>query len=115
MASEQIIVNEAIAKAVAEVTKAVIQAIAVATIEKPQGMTGPRISGPTMKQSNFIWEAKDKYNELKTFRLEVNNILSTYNTPQAEQLVFVKKWLGHKGIQFLEALTNEEKGTRKAV
>ena len=49
MASEQIIVNQAITKAVAEVTKAAIQAIAAATIERPQGMIGPRIGGPAMK------------------------------------------------------------------
>ena len=56
MASEHIIVNEAIAKAVAEATKVAIQAIAAATIERPQGTTGPRIGGPTMKQPYFKWE-----------------------------------------------------------
>ena len=39
-----------------------------------------------MKQPTFSWEAEDKYNELKTFKLEVNNILSTYNSPQNDQL-----------------------------
>ena len=77
MASEQIIVNEATEKAVAEATKVAIQGIAAATIERTQGTTGPRIGGSTMKQPNFNWEAEDKHNELKTFRLEVNNILST--------------------------------------
>ena len=67
MASEHIKVNEAIAKAVAETTKAAIQAIAVATIEKPQGLIGPRIGGPTMIQPNFNWEAENKYSKLKTF------------------------------------------------
>ena len=51
MASKQIIVNEAIAKAVAEMTKAAIQAISLVTIERPQGMTGPRIGGPIMKHT----------------------------------------------------------------
>ena len=37
---------------------------------------------PVTKQSNFNWEAEDKYSELKNFRSEVNNIISTYNTPQ---------------------------------
>ena len=46
----------------------------------------------------FTWEAEDKYNELKTFMLEVNNILSTYNSSQNEQLTMVKKWLGTKGL-----------------
>ena len=43
-----------------------------------------------MKQPTFNWDAEDKYSELKTFRLKVNNILSTYNTPQMEQLAMVK-------------------------
>ena len=37
-----------------------------------------------MKQPTFDWNAEDTYSELKTFKLEVNNVLSTYNTPQAE-------------------------------
>ena len=53
-------------------------------------MVGPTLGGPAMKQSTFNWESEDKYCELKTFKLEVNNILSTYNTLQAEQLVMVK-------------------------
>ena len=64
-----------------------------------------------MKQPTFNWETEDKYSELKTFRLEVNNILSTYNTPQAEKLVMVKNWLGRKGLQLFEMVTNEEKTT----
>ena len=62
-----------------------------------------------MKQPTFNWDAEDKYSELKTFRLEVNNILSTYNTQQMQQWAVVKNWLGRKGLQFLETLTNAEK------
>ena len=80
MASEQAIVNEVIAKAVAEATRVAIQAMAVATIERPQSTARPKIGGPVLKQPTFIWEADNRYNELKTFQLEVNNILSTYNT-----------------------------------
>ena len=64
-----------------------------------------------MKQSMFNWDSEDKYNELKTFKPEINNILSTYNNLQAEQLAMVKIWLGRKGLQFLETLTNAEKMT----
>ena len=53
-------------------------------------MAGPKLDGPAMKQPTFNWESEDMYSELKTFKLEVNNILSTYNTPQAEQLSMVK-------------------------
>ena len=75
------ITNEAIAKAVAEVTKAAIQAMAAATVERQQSMTGPKIGRPAMKQPSFNWKADDKYSELKNFRLEVNNILAVYSTP----------------------------------
>ena len=64
-----------------------------------------------MKQPTFNWEADNKYNELNTFRLEANNILSTYNMPQKENVAIVKNWLRRKGLQFLESVTNEEKVT----
>ena len=53
----------------------------------------------------------DKYSELKTFKLEINNVLSTYNTPQADKLALVKTWLGRKGFQYLVTLTTTEKET----
>ena len=59
----------------------------------------------------FNWDSEDKYSELRTFKLEINNILSTYNNLQAEQLAMVKFWLGRKGLQFLETLTNVAKMT----
>ena len=85
MASEQAIANkaianEAVAKAVAEVNTAAIQAMAAAVAERPQYIAGPKLGGPAMKQPGFNWEEDDKYSELKTFRLEVNNILTTYNS-----------------------------------
>ena len=101
--------SEIIAKAVAEATRLAIQAMTAAVVERPQSMAGPKIGRPAMKLPTFNWEMEDKHSKLKTFRLEVNNILSTYNTPQAEQLMMVKSWLGRKALQFLEMLTNEEK------
>ena len=89
MASEEAIANKTIARIVAEVTQAAIQAMAAATAERPQSMAGPMIGGPAMKQLSFKWEVDDKYNEFKNLRLEVNNILGTYNTPQTEQLAIV--------------------------
>ena len=91
MASEQAIANEAIAKAVAETMKATIQAMAAAIAERPQSMAGLKIGRPAMKQPSINWDADDKYSQIKKFRLEVNNILATYNTPQTEQLAIVKK------------------------
>ena len=46
----------------------------------------------------FNGNAQDKYSELKTFCLEVNNIISTYNTPQIDKLALVKNWLVRKGF-----------------
>ena len=90
MASEQAITNEAIAKAVVEVIRMAIQAIAAATTERQQNMAGPTISGPAMKQLNFHWEVDDKYSKLKNFKVEVNNIFASYNTLHVEQLAIVK-------------------------
>ena len=66
--------SEAIVKGVAEAMRVTIQAFAETAAEQPHSMTGPKIGGPAMKQPTFNWDAEDKYSELKTFRLEVNNI-----------------------------------------
>ena len=58
-----------------------------------------------MKQPSLNWEVEDKYSKLKNFRLEVYNIIATYNKPQAEQLPIVKNWLGRKDLHFIESLT----------
>ena len=100
MASKQVTMNETTAKSVAEATRVAIQAMATATAERPQSAAGPKIGSTAMKQPTCNWETEDKYSELKTFRLEVTNILSTYKTPQAEQLAMVKNWLERKGLHF---------------
>ena len=104
--------SEAIVRAVAEATRIVLQTMAEAQAERMHDGSGPKLGGPTMKQPLFDWDAQDKYSELKTFRLEVNNFLSTYNTPQTDKLALVKNWLGRKGLQYLEMLTTAEKETR---
>ena len=68
-----------------------------------------------MKQPIFDWTTEDKYSELNTFRLEVINILHTYNTPQEDKLALVKNWYGRKGCQYLETLTATEKETCNAL
>ena len=110
MASDQI-KSKAITRAVAEATRIAIQTMAEAQAERTHDRSGPKVGGPTMKQLAFNWNAQDKYSELKTFRLEINNILSTYNTPQADKLALVKNWLGRKGLQYLETLMTAEKET----
>ena len=61
-----------------------------------------------MRQPTFDCNAQDKYSKLKTFRLEVNNILSTYNTPQ-RQISTSKNWLGRNGLQYSATLITDEK------
>ena len=103
--------SEVIAKTMADISRVAIQAMVEAWAEQMHNTSGPKIGSPTMKQCTFDWDAEDKYSELKTFRLEVNNVLSTYNTPQEDKLALVKNWLGRKGLQYLETLTNTEKET----
>ena len=110
MAPEQIM-NEAITRALAEATRIAIQTMAEAQVERKHDTSGPKKGSPTMKQLTSSWNAQDKYSELKTFRLEVNNVLSTYNTPQTGKLAVVKTWLGRKGLQYLETLMTVEKET----
>ena len=69
--------SEAIARALPEATRIALQTMAEAQAERMHNGSGPKLGGPTMKQPTFDWDAQDKYSELKTFRLEVNNILST--------------------------------------
>ena len=95
MASEQIM-SEAITRAVAEATRIAIQTMAEAQVERMLGTSGPKIGGLTMKQPTFDWSAQDKYSELKTFRLEVDNVLSTYNTPETDKLAVVKNLVREK-------------------
>ena len=108
MASKQMM-NRAIARAVAEATRVAIQTMVEAQTQRTQNATGPKLGGPTLKQPVFKWEAPDKYTNLKTFKLEVNNVLLTYSMPEAEKLAVVKNWLCSKGHHYLETLTPAER------
>ena len=107
MASEQVM-NEAIVRAVTEATRVTIQTMAEAQSERMHGISGPKIGSPAMKELTFDWNPEDKYSKLKTFRLEVNKVLSTYNTPQTDKLALGKNWLGRKGLQYLETFMTVE-------
>ena len=110
MESEQVM-NKAITKAVADATKVAIQTMVEAWMERTHDISGPKIGSPAMKQLMFDWNAEDKYSKLKTLRLEVNNVLFTYNTPHTNKLALVKNWLRRKGLKYLETLmTNLRKG-----
>ena len=75
MASEQFM-SEVITRSVAEATRIAIQTMAEAWAERMHDASRPKIGSPAMKQLTFNWNAQDKYSELKTFRIEVNNVLS---------------------------------------
>ena len=53
MADEQVIVSKAVTKAVADVTRVAIQAMATATAQILQSAAGPKIGRPAMKQPTF--------------------------------------------------------------
>ena len=101
--------RKAITRAVAEMTRIAIQTIVEAQVERMHDVLGPKIGSSTMKKLSFNWNTEDKYSKLKTFRLEVSNVLSMYNTLQMDKLAAVKNWLGRKGLQYLEALMTMER------
>ena len=72
---------------------------------------GPKVDGLMMKQPTFNWDMDDKYNELKNFRLGVNNVFKLYTMTNIEMAAKLKKWLGRKGLQLLQTLTQVEQET----
>ena len=105
----QALINEAIAKTMAEVTRVVIQTFMETQSQRPEGQQGPKLGGPALKQPQFNWEATHKYTEWEAFILEVRNVLSTYNAQDQDKIAIVKNWLGRKGLHYLESLTEAEK------
>ena len=99
--------NDTIAKAVAEATRAAVQTM----VELHQGQEDqrPKIGGLALKQPQFNWDAADKYIEWKVFILEVRNVISTYNAQEQEKTAMVKNWLGRKGLHYIESLMEVEK------
>ena len=61
--AEQVLMSEAIAKAVAEATRIAIQTIAEIQAQESVSQQGPRLGGPALKQPEFNWEAADRYTE----------------------------------------------------
>ena len=59
---------------VAEATWVAIQSMSAASAAGTENV-GSRVSGPIMKQPTFDWYSKDKYAELRNFKLEVKNML----------------------------------------
>ena len=108
---DQMAMNEAIAKAVAEATQVAIQTLSEAQSQRSEDQGGPKLGGPVLKQPQFNREATDKYTEWKAFILEVRNVLSMYNAQEQDKITMVKNWMGRKGLHYLEILTETEKHT----
>ena len=79
------IMSGAIAKAVAEATRIVIQMMAEMQAQRTPNVAGPKLGAATLKQPTLNWETLDKYTELKAFILEVRNVWSMYNTQKNRQ------------------------------
>ena len=94
--SEKTNTHEVIAQAMAETMRARSQ------------NTGPWLGRPVMKHPNFNWEAEDKYNKLKNFRLEVNNFFQILQHPTNRKASNYKNWLGRKGLKGIASLTQME-------
>ena len=55
--AEQVVMSEAIVKAVTEATRIVIQTMAETQTQRTAGTLGPKLGCPVLKQPNFNWEA----------------------------------------------------------
>ena len=93
--------NEYITQAVAKATRAAIQTMSAENVR-------PRMSGCIMKQPTFDWSAKDKYAEVRNFKLEVKTCSRTLNISQTEKGSIIKNWLGRQDLQLLEILMQAE-------
>ena len=93
--AEQIMI-EAVARAVAEVTTIALQTMVEIQAQRSPNAAGPKLGSPTLKHPTFDWNAPDKYVELKTFILEVRNVLSTYNALEADKIAIEKKLVREK-------------------
>ena len=98
-----------ITQVAAKAMRAAIQAIAAPNAENSTRQSvEPKVGRLMMKQTTFNWDTEDTCNELKNFRSEVNNVLKSYNIPDIEKIAIIKNWLGRKGLQLLETLTQAE-------
>ena len=108
--ADRSILNEAIMKAMAEATRAALQALAETQTQRMLNTAGPKIGSLVWRQASFNWESTDKYTEWKAFILEVRNVLPTYNLQETDKIGMVTNWMGRKGLHYIESLTEGEKG-----
>ena len=111
MARKQVIASEVIVKAMAEATRAAIQAMATAMAERPQNMAGPKIGINAMKQPTFNWEAEDKYSKTQNIQVRGKWYISNIQYTSGRTASSGTHWLGRKVLKFIESLASEEKDT----
>ena len=92
--ADQTSINDAIAKAAAEATRAAIQTM----VELHQGQEEqrPKVGSLALKQLQFNWDVADKYTEWKALIMEVRNLISTYRTCKKEKNCDGKELVGQK-------------------
>ena len=95
MAIEETNITKAIALAVTERARVAVQDMAVSGAENRTRYEGTQNVGPEMgrtmmKQPTFNWEAEDKIQCGRKFRLEVNNTFKSFNMPQTEKIAIIK-------------------------
>ena len=53
----------------------------------------PELGELTLKPPTFDMSAMDKYTRFRNFRLQVNKMLQTCNTNDANRIFIIKNWL----------------------
>ena len=63
----------------------------------------------------FDWGTKDKYIELKQFKMEITNIFLTkhYEINDLEKGSIIRNWFDREDCQFLQKLANQNKSHAK--
>ena len=84
-----------------------IQTIAAAGTSR-QDSVAPRMKGAIMKEPTFHQSTKDRYAELRNLKLEVSNMLQSFNLGQTEREFVIKNWQDREGLQLTATLTQEE-------
>ena len=83
-------------KAMTEVTRVAIKAVAETQAQRMPNTSGPKVGGPVLRQCSFNWEVTDKYIDWKAFILKVRNVLTTYNLHEMDKIAMVKNMAGEK-------------------
>ena len=112
MTTEQINITKAIDQVAAEAQRVGVQAMVWVNTDNSQRTqnAGPKLGGPMVKQLTFNWSSKDKYAELKNFKMKLKNMFQNYSISQAERVPNIKNCLGRKAPQLLDTHSGRARG-----